>query len=184
MLFTMLVSNTYAFRPKWTASLYLVYPGIRFLLCLETPGVPFSGNRFITGVGLLLRVVTFFSMLLLNAFLYLPTLLFILLLMRGLVTSFSWIEIGCYLLLTSIELNLLLLTLLLTVLFWLLLTFFQVSSMLLLDTLFSLKWNFDVNILWEPHFSFSDILFGFAMIWFFYFIPQWFLFPFDVIYHL
>ena len=144
--FTILVANTYGFRPKRTASLYLVYPAIRFLLYLETASVSLSGNWFITGVGLLLRVVTLFSILLLNAFLYLSTSLFILLLMRRSVTSFSWIEIGWYLLLTSIELNLLLLTLLLTVLFRLVLTVFQVLFVLLLDTLFSLKSNFDVNI--------------------------------------
>ena len=57
MPFTILVPNTYAFRPKRTASLYLVYPGIRFLLCSETPSVALSRNWFITGVGLLLRIV-------------------------------------------------------------------------------------------------------------------------------
>ena len=37
--FTTLVPNTHVFRSKRTASLYSVYPGIRFLLCLETSRV-------------------------------------------------------------------------------------------------------------------------------------------------
>ena len=45
-----------------------------------------------TGVGLLFRIVTLFSTLLLNALLYLSTSLFILLLMRDSVISFSWIK--------------------------------------------------------------------------------------------
>ena len=68
MPFTILIPNTYSLRPKQTASLYLVYPGIRFLFCLETPSVSLSGNRFITGVGYPLRIVTLLSVLLLNAF--------------------------------------------------------------------------------------------------------------------
>ena len=167
MLFTILVPNAHAQSKRTAMKQYLVHPGIRFLLCLETPTVSLSlsGNRFITGVGLLLRVVTLFSILLLNAFLYLSTSLFILLLMPGSVTSFSWIKIGRYLLQTSIELNLLFLTLLLKVLFRLVLTVFQVSSMLSLDTLFSLKSNFDFNIsLRNSFFFFSDLLFSFAMI--------------------
>ena len=156
MLFTILVPNTHAQSKRTAMKQYLVHPGIRFLLCLETPSVSLSlsENRFITGVGLLLRVVTLFSILLLNAFLYLSTSLFILLLMPGSVTSFSWIKIGRYLLQTSIELNLLFLTLLLKVLFRLVLTVFQVSSMLSLDTLFSLKSNFDFNISLRNSFSF------------------------------
>ena len=156
MLFTILVPNTHAQSKRTAMKQYLVHPGIRFLLCLETPSVSLSlsENRFITGVGLLLRVVTLFSILLLNAFLYLSTSLFILLLTPGSVTSFSWIKIGRYLLQTSIELNLLFLTLLLKVLFWLVLTVFQVSSMLSLDTLFSLKSNFDFNISLRNSFSF------------------------------
>ena len=142
-----------------------------FLLCSEIPSVSLSGNWFITGVRLLLRVVTLFSILLLNVSLYLSTSLFILLLTRGSVTSFLWLQIGWYLLLTSIELNLLLLTLLLTVLFRLVLTVFQVLSMLLLDTLFSLKSNFDVNISLRTSFSFSRSSIGFVMIWYFYYIP-------------
>ena len=153
MLFTILVPNTHAQSKRTAMKQYLVHPGIRFLLCLETPSVSLSGNRLITGVGLLLRV-TLFSILLLNAFLYLSTSLFILLLMPGSVTSFSWIKIGRYLLQTSIELNLLFLTLLLKVLFRLVLTVFQVSSMLSLDTLFSLKSNFDFNISLRNSFSF------------------------------
>ena len=133
MPFSILVPNTYAFRPKRTASLYLVYPGI-------------------------------------SAFLYFSISLFILLLMRGSVTSFSWIETGWYLLLTSIEINLLLLTLLLTVLIRLVLTVFQVLSMLLLDSLFSLKSNFDVNISLRISFSFfrSSIWFCNDLIFFNY----------------
>ena len=133
MPFSVLVPNTYAFRPKRTASLYLVYPGI-------------------------------------SAFLYFSISLFILLLMRGSVTSFSWIETGWYLLLTSIEINLLLLTLLLTVLLRLVLTVFQVLSMLLLDSLFSLKSNFDVNISLRISFSFfrSSIWFCNDLIFFNY----------------
>ena len=154
MLFTILVPNTHAQSKRTAMKQYLVHPGIRFLLCLETPSVSLSGNRLITGVGLLLRVVTLFSILLLNAFLYLSTSLFILLLTPGSVTSFSWIKIGRYLLQTSIELNLLFLTLLLKVLFRLVLTVFQVSSMLSLDTLFSLKSNFDFNISLRNSFSF------------------------------
>ena len=42
MPFTILVPNRYAFPPKRTASFYLVYPGIRFLLCSETPSVSLS----------------------------------------------------------------------------------------------------------------------------------------------
>ena len=42
-----------------------------FLLFSETPSVSLSGNWFITGVGLLLRVVTLFSILLLHFFLHL-----------------------------------------------------------------------------------------------------------------
>ena len=154
MLFTILVPNTHAQSKRNAMKQYLVHPGIRFLLCLETPSVSFSGNQFKTGVGLLLCVVTLFSILLLNAFLYLPTSLFILLLMPGSVTSFSWIKIGRYLLQTSIELNLLFLTLLLKVLFRLVLTVFQVSFMLSLDTLFSLKSNSDFNISLRNSFSF------------------------------
>ena len=67
MPFTMLVPNTYSFQPKWNASLYLVYPGIRFLLYLETPSVSLSGYWFITGISLLLRLVILFSILLWNA---------------------------------------------------------------------------------------------------------------------
>ena len=44
MPFTILVPNTYPFRPKRTALLYLVYPGIRFLLCLETSSVSLYAN--------------------------------------------------------------------------------------------------------------------------------------------
>ena len=161
MPLTMLVPNTYTFRPKRTASLCLVYPGIIFLFCLETPSVSLSGNRFITGVDLFLRVVTLFSILLLDAFFYLSTSLFILLWIRGSFTSCSWIKIGWYLLLTPIELNLLLLTLLLTVLLRLVLPFFQVSSTLLLATLFSLKSNLDVNISLRTSFSFFR-----SFIWF------------------
>ena len=77
MPFTILVPNTYGFRPKRTTSLSLVYPGIRFLLYLKTLSVSLSGNRFTTGVGLLLRVVALLSILLLNAFLNSLTSLFI-----------------------------------------------------------------------------------------------------------
>ena len=42
MLFPILAPNIYAFQPKQTASLYLVYPGIRFSLCLETPNASLS----------------------------------------------------------------------------------------------------------------------------------------------
>ena len=87
-----------------------IHPGIRFLLYLEIPSVSLSRNWFLTGVGVLWRVVTLLSILLLNAFLYLLTSLFILLLMWGSVTSFSWIKKAWCLLLTSIELDLLLLT--------------------------------------------------------------------------
>ena len=133
----------------------------------NTKCISLSGNWFITGLVLLLRVVTLLSILLLNVFLYLSTSLFILLLIRGSITSFSWIEIGWYLLLALIKLNLLLLTLLLTVLFQLILTVFQVLSVLLLHALFLLKSNFDVIISLRTSFFFFRSSICFVMIWFF-----------------
>lgn len=113
-----------AFRPKRTASMHLKYPEMRFLRCPETLSKFIPRNWFITLVGLLLRIATLSYILLLNPFLYLLISIFILLL----IWSF----------LTSEELNLFMLSLLLTLLPWMVLTDFQVLSMLLLTILLSL----------------------------------------------